>query len=1134
MYTSPRASCFYARFTLEQAALWLYENDPYLKLPHDNGLGALIHEPTFKENLKPGLFPKIRLIQKQGNHAVHQEREVKAVDALRLVEELFHFLYWLCRAYGANRKSLGDLSFDRTLIPKTSQDPQLSKADLQKLEAERAQADALRRIAEDRQRKTEAELAAAHAELAAIRQKNEQIPDRHDYNEAETRHYLIDHLLAEAGWHLKNPQSIRTEVEVTGMPNASGGGRVDYVLWGDNGKPLALIEAKRTSSSPDKGKHQAKLYADCLETEYQQRPVIFYTNGYETWLWDDRQYPPRQVQGFLKKDELDRLIFRRHHRKPLHGLPLEDAIAGRTYQKEAIRRLTEGFEEQRNRKALLVMATGTGKTRTAIALVELLKRANWVQRVLFLADRTALLTQAYRAFQRYLPTVTPLNLLESKSIEGANVILSTYTTMLNALDRTVGDQRVFGVGYFDLVIVDEAHRSIYQKYGALFDYFDSLLVGLTATPRSELDRDTYGVFDLQQGVPTFAYELNDAVKDGYLVPPQGVNVPFKFLRTGLKYQDLSPDEQQEYEEKFLDDETGELPTIINAGALNKWLFNINTVDQALEILMARGLKVEGGDRLGKTIIFARNHKHAAFIVERFDHNYPKDRGHFAQIIDSHNAYAQSLLDDFATADQDPMIAVSVDMLDTGVDVPEVVNLVFFKPVFSRVKFNQMIGRGTRLCPDLFGLGQDKTAFLVFDLCGNFDYFEQTLKETAAKIPQSLTTRLVKHRLELVTLLSTPEPEQPSTVRAAEKPAAYVVDDSPANLQDTAPPRLRERLLDLLHQHVATMPPDNFLIRRHWQQVEAFRERDRWNQLSEGDREMIAAILAPLPNGLPREDALAKQFDLLCLKLQLAILKAAASYERLRDQVRDTLSQLEEKPDIPMIKPHLALIQAAQVEAWWTEITVAAVEDLRLKIRELVKFIDRQNQAPIYTDFADELGEIQDVTVPTQQTGFSPYQYRKKVEAYIRAQQDHVAIAKLRRNLPLTAMDLNTLEEMLFSAQALESRDRFEQVFGTEKSLKRLIRELVGLDRNAAKQAFGRYLEGSTFNATQIRFVETIIDLLTQNGIMNPGLLYEPPFTDSHPEGLDGVFADTDADKIVAIIRTFNQGADVDFNTAAAS
>ena len=1106
--SAPRASCFYSRFTLEQAVQWLYANDPYLKLPYANNLGALIHERTFQENLRPGLFPKIRTVHKVGNLAVHDASKISQKDALRIVEELFHFLYWLCRYYAPDGKQLGTLTFDRTLIPQPAEDQaDLSLKQLQALESRLSLADEMRQIAEAKRQQTEQEMERLQAELDALKQANEATTDTHDYNEADTRHYLIDVLLKEAGWDIH--QDGWTEVEVQGMPpatNPTGIGYVDYVLWGDDGKPLALVEAKRTHRNPVEGKHQAELYANCLEQRYSQRPVIFYSSGYETWIWDDATYPPRAIQGFLKKDELERLIFRRTHRKRLHLVPVNSAIVDRAYQTEAIRRITETFDPDRGRKSLLVMATGTGKTRTAIALVDVLMRANWVKRTLFLADRNALLTQALRAFKRNLPTVTPIDLTKDKVADSANVVLSTYPTMLNAIDRLAAAERCFGPGYFDLVLVDEAHRSIYQKYRALFDYFDSLLVGLTATPRAEVDRDTYRIFELEQGNPSFAYELDDAIKDGYLVPPKGVEVPFKFMRKGVKFSELSPEEQAEYEEKFRDEETGAVPDQVNAAALNRWLFNISTVDQALQLMMAQGIKIDGGDRLGKTIIFARNHNHAEFIVKRFDANYPKFKGKFAQVIDSHDNYAQSLLDDFSDPAKEPTIAVSVDMLDTGVDVPEVVNLVFFKPVYSLVKFNQMIGRGTRLCKNLFGLDEHKTEFLVFDLCGNLEYFNQPIEAKTQKLPDSLSTRLVKTRLELAQTLGDTK-----------------------NSSDTGD--LRQTLLDILHQHVATMEPDNFLVRPHLKQVEDFANRERWEQLSEEDTETIADNLAALPNGIPNEDRFAKEFDLLCLKLQLAVLKQSADFVRLRDKVRDLMAKLEEKKTIPMVQAQLTLIEEIQPEDWWTSITPVMIEQVRCRLRDLIKFIERQSQPIVYTNFADQMGRVKEAEVPVYQPGFSPYQYRKKVEAYIRANENHVAVAKLKRNLPLTTPDLEALETMLFDAEAIESRERFEEVYGKDLSLKLFIRKLVGCDRTAAKEAFSSDLVGTTLSANQIRFIENIIDYLTQNGIMDPGLLYEPPFTELHKEGLDGIFQDSDADQIIGIVRSFNETVEAEFGAA---
>lgn len=884
--------------------------------------------------------------------------------------------------------------------------------------------------------------------------------------------------------------------------NPSGKGRIDYVLWGDNGNPLALVETKRTKKTAEIGQQQAKLYADCLEQKFGQRPLIFYSNGYQTYLWDDYTYPPREIQGFLKKDELERLIFRRKNRKKLHLVPVNNDIVNRSYQTEAIRQITEAFS-QNIRKALLVMATGTGKTRTSIALIDLLKRANWVNRVLFLADREALVTQAFRAFKSHLPQANIIDLTKSKTSQAitANIVVSTYPTMFNRLNDMGDKERMFGVGHFDLIIVDEAHRSIYQKYQTLFDYFDGLLVGLTATPRNEVHRDTYRIFELESGVPTFAYELDDAIKDGYLVPPQGINVPFKFLRTGVKYTELSPEEQEEYEAKFYDEEKDTLPNKIDLTALNRWLFNENSIDQALEILMEFGLKVEGGDKLGKTIIFARNHEHAEFIVQRFNKNYRHYKGHFARVIDSHDPYAQSTFDDFSESQKQPTIAVSVDMLDTGVDVPEILNLVFFKPVFSTVKFNQMIGRGTRLCPDLFGIGDDKREFLIFDLCGNFEYFEQQVTEKEQKPRKSLTTRLFKARLVLSQQLN----------------------------QDNK--TLQEYILDNLHEHISSMEKENFLVRRQLNIVEEFTDRKRWNRLNSQDLNLINNSLATLPNGLPTEKRLSKEFDLLCTQLQLAILEQSSNFIRLRDKVRDILHGLESKREIPMVKAKLPLIEEVQGENWWTDVTPAMVETLRRQLRDLVPLLDRQQQQIVYTNFIDELEDISKQDVPTHQTGFSPYQYKKKVETYICNNENHLAIAKLKRNLTLTESDLESIEEMLFNSPEIESRERFEEVYGKNINLKLFIRKLVGLERSAAKQTFSRYLQGTNLTASQIRFIETIIDHLTQNGVMDVGLLYETPFTDLHYEGLDGVFGDTDASEIVELVQSFNETVGAMFEIA---
>ncbi|MCR6659654.1 MAG: DEAD/DEAH box helicase family protein [Asticcacaulis sp.] len=897
-------------------------------------------------------------------------------------------------------------------------------------------------------------------------------PDAHDYNEAQTRDAYIDLLLSEAGWPLAEGRD--REYPVKGMPSASGNGFADYVLWGDDHKPLAVIEAKCTRKDPRAGQQQAKLYADALEAEFGVRPVIFYTNGYDTWLWDDLNHPPRRVQGFLKKDELALMHQRRTSRKPLATVAIDGAIAGRYYQTRAIQRVGEAFERDHQRKALLVMATGTGKTRTVIALVDQLMRANRVKRALFLADRVALVNQAVGAFKTHLPHTSPVNLITDKQAEG-RIYFSTYPTMMGLIDEMQNGIRRFGPGHFDLIVIDEAHRSVYQKYRAIFDYFDGLLVGLTATPRDEIDRDTYSLFQLQSGVPTDAYDLDQAVSDGFLVPPKAISVPLRFQRHGIRYDDLSEAEKEQWD--LLEwDEDGTIPTDVNASDINKWLFNTDTVDKVLAHLMSHGLKVEGGDRLGKTIIFAKNSAHAAFIVERFDANYPHLKGEFARLIDYSVSYAQSLIDDFSNPARAPHIAVSVDMLDTGIDVPEVVNLVFFKIVRSKTKFWQMIGRGTRLRPDLFGPGQDKAQFLIFDFCQNFEFFNQNPEYTEGGVTASLGQRLFTARVDMIGLLDR-LPDGDDSLR-----------------------QLRADTQARLHAEVAGMNRDNFLVRPKWRHVERFQAVDAWETIDEDARHILSDEIAGLPSAFEDDDLGAKQFDYLVLSAQLALLRQEAAFARCRGAIRSLAGQLESLSNIPMVQAELRLIMEVQTDDYWRDVTPAMLEQVRRRLRLLIKLIEGKARAIIYTDFEDEIGEGEEIALPVE-VGTDKERFQRKVRHFLKDHADHITIQKLRRNEQLTAQDVTELERILLEQAAVSSAD-LQQV-KAEGGLGLFIRSLVGLDREAAKQAFATFIASRALNADQIEFLDLIINHLTAEGVMEARRLYESPFTDMDDQGSAG-------------------------------
>lgn len=1094
-----RASAFYARRTLELAVAWLYKADRRLVLPYQDNLSALIHEPSFRDSVGPTIFAKARLIKDLGNQAVHSPKPFRQYDALVALKELFHLAHWLVHSYARQARPPEGLAFDQAKVPQPAAAVgQQSLAQLQKLEAElRARDEKLAALLADRAN-LDAELLRLREEVAKARAEATARPDTHDYNEAATRDVWIDRLLVEAGWDPRAPNV--AEYPVTGMPNAKGEGFVDYVLWGDDGKPLALVEAKATRHDARKGQQQGKLYADCLEAMTGQRPVIFCSNGYEHWIWDDTRYPPREVQGFYKKPELELLVQRRTTRRKLKEALIDGAIVERPYQTRAIRRIGEAFEDDNLRKALVVMATGAGKTRTVIALVDLLMRCNWAKRILFLADRVALVKQAVGAFKTHLPAASPVNLVTDKTAEG-RVFVSTYPTMMTLIDQAREDQKRFGVGHFDLIIIDEAHRSVYRKYGAIFDYFDSLLVGLTATPRDEIDRNTYRLFQLEDGVPTDVYGLEEAVKDGYLVPMQAVSVPLKFVRQGIAYDDLSDEEKEAWDAAEWDEEDGP-PERVEAEAVNKWLFNADTVDKVLQHLMERGQKVAGGDRLGKTIIFAKNHAHAMFIAERFDLAYPHLKGSFARVIDFKVDYAQSLIDDFSLAEKAPHIAISVDMLDTGIDVPEVLNLVFFKLVRSKTKFWQMIGRGTRLRPDLFGPGRHKEFFYVFDFCQNLEYFSQDAAGVEGSLGESLGSKLFKARLELIGAVDS---------RRA------------AGTAHEAEPPLREEVAEALRAEVAAMNPDNFLVRPRRRLVEVYAKPEAWQALDDGARHDLAQQLAGLPSATEAEREEAKRFDLLLLSLQLSILKSEPGFDRLRKRVSDIASTLEEQATIPAIKAHLELLQDLQTDAWWEDVTVGMLEVARKRLRGLVHLIEVKKRSIVFTDFEDQLGEAVPVQFEAFSAGDSFEQFRRKARHFLREHQDHVAVHKLRMNRPLTPSDLQELERML-SESGIGSTDDIERAKRDSEGLGLFVRSLVGMDRGAAKEAFGGFLAGKTLRPAQIEFIDLIIDHLTDQGAMSPARLYEPPFTDLNTDGVDGMFSDGEVEGLISILVQVRQSA----------
>ncbi len=1052
------------RRALEVTVKWLYKVEEELTIPYRDNLTALIHEYCFKQLVDQKLFPRIRFIITLGNKAAHTNKKVTDGETKTALRSLFDFISWVDFSYS---EVTNDRPFNEALLTK---EPAVDRTKLKELEALAAKLEAEKEaLLEERQglasqleeeRKSKAE----REQFTAQRKEKESKQEFHcdEISEFETRKIYINLALEMANWSIGS--DCREEVEVTPMPTPSNKGFVDYVLYDDNGSPLAVIEAKRSSVDPKSGKQQAKLYADALEEQHGVRPLIFYSNGFETYFWDSAAGAPRTVSGFFTKEELQWLFYQKEHRLPLTDIRINPDIAGRPYQTEAITRTCESYGRG-ERKALLVMATGSGKTRTAVSLVDVLIRKGWVKKILFLADRRELVKQAKQTFKALLPNLTMCNLLDKGNDQASDrMIFSTYPTMINAIDaaKSKDGSKLFTPAHFDLIIIDEAHRSIYKKYQDIFTYFDGMLFGLTATPHNEVDRNTYSLFELENENPTFAYELGEAVKQGYLVPYNTRKTKLKFIEEGIKYDELSDKEKEEWDEKV-----GEGIDDMPSDALNKFLFNKNTVDIVLQNLMdkEKGQRIEGGDKIGKTIIFAQNQKHANFILDRFNaQSSTISSNSFAEVITTNVKYAETLIEDFKDSTRYPQIAISVDMLDTGIDVPEILNLVFFKKVRSKAKFWQMVGRGTRLCENVFGYGQHKEKFVIFDYCGNFEYFRINKNGVEGKITTTLTEKLFIVRARIARELQHLQYQTPDLEAHRSKLVATLVSE----------------IGDINRGHF----PNNMRI----QFIDRYNRLTAWENISDLMIEEIIENIVPLIPAI-EDNELAKRFDFLMYTIELADLEGIPA-SLPKGKVIGTAQALSTKGNVPAVKAQAKLIEAVLTDIHWENADIFTHEEVRLALRNLLTLLDKETQPLLYTNFEDTI-----LSVHEDKGHYSVNDlknYRQRVESYLNEHRDEIVIFKLRNNRKMTKEDIQRLEEVLW--QELGTEEEYHKEFGDEPLVK-LVAKLVGLERAAANEYFSEFLTNNSLNANQIDFVETIINHIVANGrLFDNSILQKHPFT----------------------------------------
>jgi len=1054
----PEACIINCRRAMEFAVKWMYSVDSELEMPYQDNLQSLMNAEDYRKIVDNDLWRRMDYIRRCGNIVAHGGRKLGQDEAMLCLENLFVFFDFIDYCYSDHYE---DRSFDKQLIFEQQERAKQFEGEYTKAKKELELHQQELAQKELDLKKLMAENASLKEALSAKRleQQPTYVPKPLDLSEYQTRKLYIDTMLIDAGW--TEGKDWLNEVELPGMPNKSETGFADYVLYDDAHRPLAVIEAKRTCVDVAKGRQQAKLYADLLEQKYHRRPVVFLTNGFETRIIDG-QYPERKCAFIYSKRDLEKWFNLLTMRTGLQHISVNANIAGRYYQSAAIRAVCDSFDQKNRRKALLVMATGSGKTRTVIALCDVLLKAGWVKNILFLADRNSLVTQAKRNFVNLLPNLSCANLVNEKNNYSAHCVFSTYQTMINCID-TVNDEtgKLFTCGHFDLVICDEAHRSIYNKYKDIFTYFDAPLVGLTATPKDEIDKNTYEIFELENGVPTYGYDLAQAVKDGYLVDYVSVETRLKFIEQGIVYDELSEADKEAYEKTFAT-ESGEIPEAINASALNTWIFNEDTIRQVLDTVMTNGIKIDYGQKLGKTIIFAKSHEHAEKILKAFNKEYPH-LPDFAKVIDNYMTYAQTAIDEFSDPKKAPQIAISVDMLDTGIDVPEILNLVFFKKVMSKAKFWQMIGRGTRLCPGLLD-GADKTKFYIFDFCGNFEFFRLNKGKATANMI-ALQSAIFNLKFEI----------------------AYKLQDIQYQTKELI--AFRKSLVQQMRDKVKELPRDNFAVRQHLKYVDLYSAEENYQTLTYEGNLIVREELAPYI--LPDDDEVnALRFDALMFGIELAYL-IGKKYTKARSDLMKRVAGVAGVANIPEIQAQTDLINKILHTDFVDNAGINEFEMIRKRLRSLMKYIPAQERPKYITNFEDDIlsTEWNDAELENDELK----NYKAKAEYYIRQHQDHLVIAKLKRNKPLNENDVAALEEILW--KEVGTRQEYENEYG-KKPLGEFVREIVGLDMTAAKEAFAEFLTGNYLDSRQIYFVNQIVEYIVHNGMMKDlSVLQETPFTD---------------------------------------
>lgn len=999
----------------------------------------MTQDVRFKNYLNdPTLLGTIHFIRKMGNVAVH-DGAVTQAESRKVLEELHFLAGEFCILLGLVE------DYPKFVPPQTASRAQPAPPPSPARET------------------VTVEPAVAAKFAPRMRQARFNVAFRRD--EAENKKLFLTASLREAGWPIVEQENQALACCAGVRMQLDGGMCADYILYGRDSRPLAVVEHALTSQNIVAGRQLGVRMAEQLSRKYGYKPIVYYATGYQIYVIDQLGYPPRRVFQFHSLEELELLKLRNGMRLDIADPVIDDAITNRDYQKNAIRAACRAFSGNR-RHSLLVMATGTGKTRISIALADVLMKANWVKNVLFLADRTSLVRQAHKSFNQLLPQVTTALYTGAGGSRDANarIVFATYQTMIHLIND---DTREFGSGRFDLLIIDEAHRSIFKKYSALFQYFDALMLGLTATPRGDENKSTYQVFELQNGRPDYAYELEEAIADGFLVGFSVLDRTTDALRRGICYDDLSDEEKERFEDTFATgDGTADFKgTVLGVQETrNRRIINLGTIDAMLGDLMKNGLKINGGDLLGKTIIFARSHVEAEKIVERFQTLYSYLGLGFCKLIDSQTVNSLGLIDSFGERGQLPQVAVSVDMMDTGIDVPDVLNLVFFRTVRSKIKFLQMIGRGTRLSPEIYGPGMDKQGFLIFDYFDNFRYFRtrntwSALDEKKNGALWSMTPQsILLNQRKLGILRGLMEKEDRTAFEEQYK---------------------NELKEGFLHQ-MRGLCNDDLEVQYHMAFVNKYRTAEQWDGFSDAKEEEIRTHILPL---LPPEAdaAKVKNFDLLLYVVEDEVPKRAQAQKNVRairhgfgnvckkiDRMMEKLTHLKTIPAV--VQKEQLIRQMRNADLLFENFSLEKCERVRKELRELMQYIpDDVSYYVLNTkDFVID-GGVSGI-VAREKT------YGEKAREYI--QTGSPALAKLRSLDELTQEEKTELETAFKSSLGTEAD---YAAWSGNKPLLPFLRVQVGIADEAVQTKFGTFLNPQAMNPRQLAYMNQIISYTRENG-----------------------------------------------------